>query len=353
VSGFGIKRAALTQAMIEAFPSMENLHEFAFLELNQNLAVLTTGPLTAAVIAIVQWAESSGKERDLLGALKRKRSGHPNLMVQVAACEELIERGGSLSYAAPDDPFEACILKGYLALFNRNELRAALRQLDTEEGRNVLVVRGEEGLGCSHSLELVVHLQGQLRTFKTATVDLETLPTDVEPRAIVIDMAQQLSIDAVPPPRDGQAARWNHDLVSWLVGHIERSEQSTWIVIDGFKRVEPRQDIVELVAELADRAVRKCLKLRVILLGWIGPLPRSLDSRILHERIGSMGREVLVDFFTQFLEHNHHPPSPDAVRRAVERLEQEVSADLVNDLPQISAGAVAIARTLAELEREP
>ncbi len=352
MSGFGIKRSALAHAMIDAFPSMEALHEFAFLELNQNLAELTTGPLSTAVIKIVEWAESHGKERELLGALKRKRPGHTNLMIQVAACEALIECSGLLSYAAPD-PFEACILKGYLALFDRNDLRAALRQLDTEEGRNVLVVRGEEGLGCSHSLELVVHLQSQLRTFRTAIVDLETLPTDVEPRSIVIDMAQQLSIDTAPPPRDGQAARWNHDLVSWLVGHIERSEQPVWIVIDGFKHIEPRQDVIELVTELADRAARKCLKLRVILLGWIGPLPARLDSRILHERIGPMEREVLVDFFTQFLEHNHHPPSPDAVRRAVEKLEQEVSADLVNDLPQISEGAVAIARTLAEPEREP
>jgi hypothetical protein len=353
VSGFGPNRAALVDVLSDAFPNPEMLHAFAFMHLNLNIRKFTDGPLLNAIIALVEWAESGGHESRLLAALREARDGHEMLMIQVAICEAHLERTGAAVWYWTADPFDACILKGHVALFNRNELRRALKQLEAQEGRNVLVVRGERGLGCSHSLELVVHLRAQLRNFRLASVDLETVPADVEPRSIVIDIAQQLNIAAPPPPRDGQAPRWNHDLVSWLVGDIEAADEPAWIVIDGFDHISPRQEIVELVTSLAERAARKCVKLRVILLGWSAMLPPPLEARVLHERIMPMRREVMDDFFTQFLEHKKQPPSPETVRRAVETLEQEVSGDYVGDLRRISAGAVAIARTMASPEREP
>lgn len=289
----------------------------------------------------------------LLQSAREARPQHENLLIQTEACDRHLDYFSPPSWYQAPNPLEACIVRGRFAMFDRDVLRAALRQLMLADGPNVLVVRGPSGTGCSHSLELVVHLNDHLRAFRLVTVDLEDTPTEIDPQDFITDMALQLGVATRPPARHAQTARWNADLISWFVGHVEERAEPVWVVVDGFDHHRPRDEIVELLTELVDRAERKCLHLRVILLGWEELLPPRLESRILYERIGTMGPEVLNEFFTQFLQHQDQPPSSDGVRRAVERLTEEVSADLAGDLHRISQGAVAIARSLAAPPRSP
>jgi hypothetical protein len=356
MGALGRSGGALLAAMLGAFATMDDLELFAALHLSLNINEFTDRRKDIATLRLVQWAEQHGCESDLLAALRTARGGNPILMAAVDACERALNLTESISEEAiaeeaKPDPVQTCILRGRAPLFNRGKLRTHVAELLSNEGHNVLVVQGRSGSGRSHSLQFIVHVRAHLETFLLVPVDLEQYPVDAEPRDIVADMTDQLGVKLNVTAPDGQAARSNRSLVSTFVNCVEGQELPVWVVVDGYDHMKARREIVELMAELADRAERTCLKLRVILLGWDERLPPKLAVHVLHEEIEPITREVLEEFFTVYLRHQKQPRSPEGVRRAVELVEERAGNDFAENLGEISDAAFMITKTMAEPPR--
>jgi hypothetical protein len=352
VSKLGKGGVALAVALTEAFPTMEELEMFADEALDLNINEIPAASLTTLARRLVRWCEKVGREADLFEGARKARPGHANLMVQVAAAERTLTLTGPVGwYREPSNPVEACIIRGRAVLFNRTQLRTHVKELLSVDGRNVLVVHGAKGSGRSHSLEFVVHVRARLETFRTVIVDLEKFPVDVDPRDVVQHMAEELAMPPDPSWPDGQPARVNISLVTAFTRHIDSLDEPVWVIVDGYDHMKAHREVIELFAELAERAEGDRLNLRLMLLGWDEPLRPKLDSVVLHETIDPMDRNVLVEFFTRFLSDQQQPASRAGVGYAVELVEQTAGSDLKGNLHAIAQEAIRIAQTMAEPPR--
>ena len=349
MSRFGHHETDLVAALVAAFPNHEELGAFTSNGLGQNLDTISApGTLNKRVADLIEWACRRGRERELLRAAATQRPQAESLQITISNCTEHLEHTAPEPWYRSSDPFAACILKGKRALFNRDGLRRHMRELLTGQGANVLVVRGERGSGCSHSLQLIVHLEAELQAFKVVYVDLETLGRDAAPDDVIRYMAARLmcSFDSLPP-QHGQAASWNIDLCGWFTAQVDSREQETWVVIDGLDHGPARNETTELLKQLAVMAENETQKLRMVFLGFPHTLPGHVESVVMHEQIEELGDETLDEFFTRFFLHMDQGADPQAVTKAAEAVRALAGEEPEGRLRRLSENAVRVAKQLA------
>jgi hypothetical protein len=348
MSRFGPHEQELKAGITSTFPTVDELSEFAYNQFDVNLETLSRGTLSDAVLELVLWACTERRERELLQALSLARPGVESFQLIISKCTTHLNHVAPQPWYSSPDPVDACILRGKRAMFNRDGLRRHVRELLAPDGANVLVVRGQRGSGCSHSLQLIVHLEAELKAFKLVYVDLETLGLDVAPDELVRHMAvlRGCALEQMPG-RHGQSARWTLDLCGWFAREVDSQELQTWVVIDGLDHGLPRREILELVERLGFMAEESSQFLRVVVLGCSTPLS-TVESVALHETITPVGDEALDEFFARYLRHSEQTADPEAVRNAVSAIRERAGEHSPDRLRRLSEQAVLVARRFQE-----
>jgi hypothetical protein len=349
VNRLGKHEQDLVAALVFAFPDYDALAEFAYSAFGLNLQELSNGNLNQATGALIRWALVQQRERDLLMAAASARQDCAPLLITIGNCKQHLDQVAPTPWYRSPEPVDACIVRGKYALFDRDGLRRSLKELLADDGPNVLIVRGERGSGCSHSLQLIVHMAAELGTFKLVYVDLENLGRDIAPDELIRHMAYALicAVDSIPAEH-GQAARWNLDLGAWFTAQVDSRDQQTWVVVDGMDHSRPREETVELLKRLAVMAETSTQRLRIVFLGCEELLPSVNEADSLHESIEALGDETLDEFFTQFFQHRQVRADAEAVQLAASRVRELAGDEPEGRLRRLSEFAFRVARQLAE-----
>ena len=115
---------------------------FTYASFELNLQEISTGPLNQCIGSLIDWAFEQRRPRALLQAAGNARPACEVLQLAVGNCTTYLNQADPLPWYTAPEPFEARILRGKRALFNRDGLRESIRELLAPDGANVLVVRG-------------------------------------------------------------------------------------------------------------------------------------------------------------------------------------------------------------------
>lgn len=121
---------ALVKALMAAFPSGPSLARLARFKLDLNLATVATGNLHDQTFALVEWAEASGRLRDLILGARQENPGNPTLAAFASSVGVDVPRE-----VAPASPVSAPVVAPVVAAPARDsaavsrELREALASL--------------------------------------------------------------------------------------------------------------------------------------------------------------------------------------------------------------------------------
>jgi len=205
------------------------------------------------------------------------------------------------------EPYDVCYLHGR-PFVDRTSLRNRLRELKGEselKRPRILVIRGGEKTGKSHSLQLINHVANSFG-FQSVYVDLMRIPLDntqdISPVAIGANIVRQMKLKDMPLPGNEQLSRWPAVFFSWLAGELRDDPREWWIVIDGFASVRVSQDVYDFIDDLAHsiESIEPFCNCRIVLI--------SYDDALLVEHALIVERDVteaidashIALFFAQF-----------------------------------------------------
>jgi hypothetical protein len=239
------------------------------------------------------------------------------------------------------EAYDACFLNGR-PFIDRTNLRALLRELKGEtplKKPRILVVRGKEKTGKSHSLNLIKYVAKSFG-YESVYVDLLTLPVrnrrDLTPDAIGASIARQMKLKDMPQPGNEQLSRWPAAFFSWLAGELRDDEREWWIVIDGFTSVKVSQDVHDFIDDLAG-SIEKLDPLdgcRVVLISYDDTLLANYDLIMERDDTEFIEESHLSLFFAQFY-RDFGPMDDDDTKK--DRISDELKIVLENikgELPQ-------------------
>jgi len=249
------------------------------------------------------------------GGLSPDSSGE-SFAVSVSAVINELQRAGFDVLGR--DKFETTVLRGDRVFLDRNELRLALREMMSPDGRRLLVVNGPHGSGKSYTREYVIDVTFRTPNHRVAYLDLDT--SDLGPAELVNAICQQTSCEAesLPMLPTEPMSRWIARLASSLMSSLASNTSiKWWLILDGFSK--PLQSGTnDLIAEIALRAAEA--DLRIILLNYTMALPASLESRVIREEIKPIGREDVETFVMQQLQQTDPAVTSETVKAIVDRV---------------------------------
>lgn len=222
--------------------------------------------------------------------------------------------------------FDMCRLSGSHIMVNRVRLRRALREISNPLGKRILVIKGSEKTGKSHSLQLISYLKDVRRSFELRFIDLDTLHRQsgtskpIEPLPLAKGLARMLKNRFKPQdaPTDAQWSNWVLDFCDDFEDAAILDKQEWWIVIDSFNRVPLTQPAFDIIKEIALRINQTLSHLRLVLIGYTESLPPPVLPHVEEESIESIGPQQVLEFFRDAYEQMRLP-LPDA-----EQLEEKV-----------------------------
>jgi hypothetical protein len=346
MAGFGIHRAALLKSLDDALL----LTDVASLARAMGPAITDIAPPNATrpqqIEELVSWVESRSREVQFVEAALEQNKG--NVELKTVANIVLTYLSASTSwYKPPPNPFETCIVRRDQAFVDRLELRQKLQQLIPAEGWGSLVVKGDARSGRSFTFELINFVMGETPDARIVQIDLSDAPADIGPGDLLRRIALQLGLDPSDiQPQQEQAPRWNAELADWLIGKIENSELTCWVVIDAIDRTRPRDETMDLIWKLAKAAANRP-RLRVVLLACSEPAPDQVAA--LDEEIRPIDRGMVEAFFTLFYKHNGiDEPDSRLVCKAADAAMKDVPDDGNDRLSVLQREVAKVARGIAE-----
>lgn len=363
--GFGSHKVPLLRALMKAFPGQDALEELSFyLDVNLEEIGSRHNSIKTQTMRFIWWAETQGRERDLVERAVELNSGNEELAAVVANIRrDLPESAFSAPWYEPPDPIETCFVRGGWAFMDRLELRQALQRLTTEGGPRSLVVEGPRRTGRSYTLQLIQHVAA-CRGHEVIDVDLSQLGIGLKPNDLMVQVALQMRLDGgtLPPRRGESIEQWNMAFRSWLLGQVEPptllAEEAPvtpvwWLVIDGMDLFPPSDDAMDLIWKLVDLAEHRAPHLRVALLANEDDMPASVGDLVVYEYLGPVDRGIVESYFELFFAHKGIPVAADAVEAAVSeaiRLAGEsrelADANGDDDLRNLSRAVASVAKRL-------
>jgi hypothetical protein len=230
------------------------------------------------------------------------------------------------------DFFDMCRLSGGHVMIDRTELREALRDINNPVGKRILIIKGNDKSGKSHSVQLISYVYQMQGAFTLVTVDLEdrkrlsgsTKPVD--PLYLADRIVAQLPGDfnLPDPPRDAQWANWVIKFCDTFQKYGLRNLDTHWIVIDSFNNVPLEQAAFDLVKELARRINVTLTNFRLVLIGYTESLPSTVLPIVAEDTIIPIDENHLIEFFYVAYKQSRKDPDEEAVFESVQRLFDQV-----------------------------
>lgn len=215
-------------------------------------------------------------------------------------------------------------------LIDRESLRNALQDLESDIGPRVLVVNGERASGKTYSSELIYYLaNNSVPKHVVIYVDLDTQVQ--EPDAVVQFIAERIGRDSstIPGPGQEQKMRWALRLANWLTKQIMNAESGPyWFVFDGFRErtiLTETKELIEELAILAQTTLRQC---RVVLLNYTEVLPARVRNAAGREQIRQIGEKELLAFLEWFNRNSPSKYTEDELKEKANVILQEVEQGL-------------------------
>jgi hypothetical protein len=260
---------------------------------------------TQIIDYVLKTAEAERWTWDLVRAARDANPNGPNIQAFIARYPFY---NPATPPPAPDPYLTTPYLLSRQILIDRQNLRNALQELESDLGPRVLVVNGERASGKTYSSELIYYLAHNANPKHTVIpVDLDT---DVqEPDALVQFIADRMGRDSstIPGPEQEQKMRLALRLANWLTNQIINTGPSSyWFVFDGFRERTVLTETKALIEELAIRAHTTLRQCRVVLINYTEVLPARVRNAAGREQISQIGEQELVEFLKWFNRSN--PP---------------------------------------------
>jgi hypothetical protein len=340
----GVYRPRLVKALLDAIGPQD----IGVLAVMVGTSIENIAPPNATlpnqIAALVVWAERHSCQAMLVREAMARNKDNIELAAIGPAVLEHLERMVPW-YTAPH-PIETLIVSRDQAFIDRLELRQRVQQMMAAKGWNSLAVSGEKRSGRSFTLEFIAFMVGSDETSRIVHIDLKDTSPDIGPGGVVRLIALQMTLDVnTIPQQDAQAANWNDELRSWVIGQVENGTRTCWLVIDAIDDVRPSAATMDLIWKLA-AAAKTSSKLRVVLLACSEPPPEGVDP--LEERIEPISRDMLDAFFTLFYTHKGVEPTAKRVREATTLALRGVPARSPKRLKLLQQQVATVAKSIAE-----
>ena len=252
------------------------------------------------------------------------------------------------------DVFEALILDTKVPFLARRDTRANLRALlQAKPIKPVVVVNGATGMGKTHTTAFIEHVLRENCAIQHCIVSLtEGQGRSIGPRELASDIMVQLGGNPrTLPPECTNGARWVKELVNEViyagVGEspvaANHCKPTWWIVLDGFKAPELRDDTKQFIVTLAASltAGRAQEQFRLILL--------DFDATVLTVPPTKVASEVTAPIATHAVSlcvGHLAADQPDTVRKRVVARVLQGLTDPVQNLPMLAARLGEVIRIL-------
>jgi hypothetical protein len=176
-----------------------------------NLEEVSGDNLKEKTFYLIQWAEATGRLRDLCEGAMRDRAGIVGVEAVMTSALAYLDGVDPKPWYDPPTPFDACFLRGKMAVLNRREFKSGLKELVTDEGARTLVVDGASRSGRSFSLEILTFVAHKVGTFTVAYIDLVDegplfTPDDLVER-VVTEIGRSKSLKTLPRTPHEQATQ--------------------------------------------------------------------------------------------------------------------------------------------------
>ena len=172
-------------------------------------------------------------------------------------------------------PADTLRVFGGRSFIARDKLRNALKKMDEQTGRKVLLVSStHRKVGKTYSKDLIGFVSHNKQPSEVAYVDLDSEKFD--PINLAKKIAKEMKLNESPFPSETteQAARSNQELVTLLTEVDNPLLKVWWIILDGFRGV-PSEAIQDFVAQLAQR-IQSTEEFRLILVNYTCVLPLAV-----------------------------------------------------------------------------
>lgn len=319
------EREKLYEALRKAFPKRSEMLMFLNFSLGADLDDIVDDGATyaVAVYQVIAWSESEGRADELIEKACARKPNNRLLKVVGKYLLAELEKRSALEVRFPKDPFETYLLKAGQPFVNRRTLRNYLRELSLDDGSRILAVSGPTGAGKSYSVNFIAHLAQRIKRFKLLLIDVEektraTFNPDQLVRDLMNQMGRRSSITMIPKRGDTQDARWLIELRDWVVGEINQTRDTWWIVCDGVCHPDVPSDTRELLTHLIKITHLNVPQLRVIVLACSpAVLPTDILPFIRQENTELIGQPEVKEYFEQLVKTKIIKADSAAVEEAV------------------------------------
>jgi hypothetical protein len=297
----------LHAALKNAFPKRTELRSFLRYSLNISLDDIDdSNRYDDTVFELVAWTESRGRISELIERAMKEKPRNQLLRATGEWLQGEIERRSSSYRFQPADPYDAWLLRRGQPFVNRKVLRDHVKELATD-GSRILVVDGPPSSGKTYSLNFISHISDTLQNCRIAWIDVEqgiraNFSAEQIAVSIVSQMGRRASLDYIPKQNELQEARWLLDLRDWLIGEINQTNITWWIVCDGLCHVDVPPSSRDFLRLLMRSAHFNVPQLRVVILAYKDDiLPPDIASFIRKEKISDIGPPEISEYFKRLV----------------------------------------------------
>ncbi len=196
-------------------------------------------------------------------------------------------------------PSEALFVLGGKSFIGRSVLRSHLRAMEMDTDFKMLVVTSDRHrVGMTYSKELVDYFAA--RSPRTGAVYIDLDKDDYGPGKLAAELARAVGVTGNVPERgQQQAARWNQELVEWLIPAARNDNGNVWwIVLDGFNTRPPSEETRDFIQQLAQRIQSK-LNFRLVLVNYTYELSLDVAGFLFREKVNAITKPELETFLAQ------------------------------------------------------
>jgi hypothetical protein len=298
--------------------------------------------LGAAIPAVIMNADSEGWLADLVEQMKLQ---NPN-RADIQAFTPILSAPAAV---ATVDPYVDRVIRRNRLLVNREPLRKAVRNMETDPLVKFLIVTGEEKTGKTWSRHFVTHVWEQRKTFDLGWIDLvqiydstpKTEPLTPELVAAKMFSYLKLAPNLIPDKDDEKYERWSQRVCNEVIRSLQPLAKPYWLMFDGFNSVPLHDGTIAFIEQFAGVVESSLQDVHVVLIGWKGTLSSDAEALAEREVCQVMADDDIKDFF----ERMHKLRSPAL---SDEEIAKKAAQSFANVKRALQAGAKLTNSTLGD-----